>query len=95
MARKKQLTKADRPVSAVSGRDLPTSYPELLTAVKHRISQSRIRAALSVNWELTQLYWEIGRLIVETISQLTAAGATLERDPRKLIQTATEKALEV
>lgn len=30
----------------------------------------------------------------ETISQLRQAGATLERDPRKLIQIATDKALE-
>lgn len=46
-------------------RTLPDSYPELLMDVKQRISQARVRAALSVNRELIGLYWEVGRLIVE------------------------------
>ena len=40
-------------------------YPQLLEEIKRRISQSQIRAGLSVNRELIQLYWEIGRLIVQ------------------------------
>lgn len=43
---------------------LPGGYPEFLDALRHRVHQSQTRAALSVNRELIQLYWEIGREIV-------------------------------
>lgn len=43
---------------------LPTGYGLFLRAVKERIRVSQIRAALSVNAELIQLYWDIGRTIV-------------------------------
>jgi predicted nuclease of restriction endonuclease-like (RecB) superfamily len=39
-------------------------YVALLTDVKERIRAAQIRAALSVNRELIQLYWDVGRLIV-------------------------------
>jgi hypothetical protein len=42
----------------------PDDYLALLTDVKERIRAAQIRAALSVNRELIQLYWEVGRLIV-------------------------------
>ena len=64
MARKKQSPDAAPPAPAASGPGLPASYQELLEDVKQRISRSRVSAALSVNRELIQLYWEIGRLIV-------------------------------
>src|ERR1700731_1340751 len=40
-------------------------YLALLTDVKERIRAAQIRAALSVNRELIQLYWDVGRLIVQ------------------------------
>lgn len=43
---------------------LPVSYPALLKDIKSRIRSSQIKAALSVNRELIELYWHIGRLIV-------------------------------
>ena len=43
---------------------LPADYRALLTEVKARIRASQIRASLSVNRELIQLYWDIGQLIV-------------------------------
>lgn len=43
--------------------DLPTDYPELLRAVKERLSAARSRAALSVNSEMVRLYWDIGQLL--------------------------------
>jgi predicted nuclease of restriction endonuclease-like (RecB) superfamily len=42
----------------------PADYRALLTDVKARIRASQIRTSLSVNRELIQLYWDIGRLIV-------------------------------
>jgi predicted nuclease of restriction endonuclease-like (RecB) superfamily len=49
----------------LSPTDLPEGYPELLENLKSRIQTSRVRAALSVNRELVNLYWQIGKTIVE------------------------------
>lgn len=42
----------------------PTGYTELLSDLKARIGQARVRAALAVNRELVQLYWHIGHEIL-------------------------------
>jgi hypothetical protein len=39
-------------------------YRALLTDIKERIRLAQIKASLSVNRELIQLYWDIGELIV-------------------------------
>jgi hypothetical protein len=44
---------------------LPDDYPVFLSGLKARISEARVRAALSVNRELILLYWEIGRDILQ------------------------------
>jgi predicted nuclease of restriction endonuclease-like (RecB) superfamily len=44
---------------------LPADYPVFLESLKSRVQQAQTRAMLSVNRELIQLYWDIGRLIVE------------------------------
>lgn len=44
---------------------LPSGYAELLEGLKSRIRTVQVRAALSVNRELIQLYWSIGGDIVE------------------------------
>src|SRR5258708_33315715 len=43
---------------------VPTGYPTLLDSIKARIRAAQIKAALSVNRELIELYWSIGRDIV-------------------------------
>ncbi|GMV42204.1 MAG: hypothetical protein AMXMBFR64_39200 [Myxococcales bacterium] len=40
-------------------------YAALLVAVKDRIANARVRAALAANRELLRLYWDIGQLIDE------------------------------
>jgi predicted nuclease of restriction endonuclease-like (RecB) superfamily len=40
-------------------------YAEFLQALKTRIQQAQVRAALSVNRELVLLYWQIGREILQ------------------------------
>jgi len=45
--------------------ELPTGYPELLKQLKEQIRNAQTKAALSVNEEMIQLYWNIGRQIVE------------------------------
>lgn len=47
---------------------LPSQSPEyeqLLTQLKDRIRQARVRSALAVNRELVMLYWQIGREILQ------------------------------
>lgn len=58
MARKKKEL-------ALTSTGLPTDYPGFLESLKSRVRQAQTKAMLSVNRELIQLYWDIGRLIVE------------------------------
>lgn len=44
---------------------LPEGYEEFLGQLKERISTARLRAALAANRELIELYWHIGRSVVE------------------------------
>src|SRR5689334_17802076 len=62
---KKRKSAPARPMTARdTGLGLPKSYAKFLDALKKEISQSRIRAALSVNSELIKLYWNLGQKIV-------------------------------
>jgi predicted nuclease of restriction endonuclease-like (RecB) superfamily len=51
--------------SALAATGLPADYGPFLESLKSRVQQAQTRAMLSVNRELIQLYWDIGRLIVE------------------------------
>ena len=42
---------------------LHASYPAMLKDIKSRIQIAQVKAALSVNRELIELYWDIGKLI--------------------------------
>ncbi|MBF0507612.1 MAG: hypothetical protein HQK57_01640 [Deltaproteobacteria bacterium] len=42
---------------------IPDGYVEWLADLRRRVSESQLRAALSVNAELIRLYWDIGREI--------------------------------
>jgi predicted nuclease of restriction endonuclease-like (RecB) superfamily len=44
---------------------LPPGYAELLEDLKGRVRTAQLKAAVAVNREMIQLYWDIGRLIVE------------------------------
>ena len=46
-------------------RGLPSGYPEFLEGLKARIRSAQVRAALSANRALIELYWDTGRAIVE------------------------------
>lgn len=58
MARQKKT-----PAQTATG--LPADYPAFLESLKSRVQQAQTKAMLSVNREMIQLYWDIGRLIVE------------------------------
>lgn len=51
-------------ISAGTLLGLPADHAELLESPKACIRQAQTRAMLSVNRELIQLYWNIGREIV-------------------------------
>jgi hypothetical protein len=44
---------------------LDENYEQLLVEIKPRLRRAQLRAAISVNRELIQFYWEVGRLIEE------------------------------
>lgn len=44
---------------------LPSGYAELLVELKTRVRSAQLKAAVTVNTEMIQLYWDIGRMIVE------------------------------
>ncbi|MBI1325404.1 DUF1016 family protein [bacterium] len=58
---------------------LPAEYAEFLESLKNRVRQAQTRAMLAVNREMIQLYWEIGREIVERQEQAGWGRAVVER----------------
>ena len=45
--------------------NLPTNYTALLGEIKQRIRAAQYEALKAVNKKLIDLYWDIGRLIIE------------------------------
>ena len=62
MARKKNA-------AALTGTGLPGDYAAFLESLKTRVRQAQTKAMLSVNRELIQLYWDIGRQIAQRQEQ--------------------------
>ena len=58
---------------------LPPDYPVFLKSLKRRVQQAQTKAMLSVNRELIQLFWDIGRLIVERQKHAGWGQSVLER----------------
>lgn len=54
-------------------------YGELLTQLKGKIHGARMRAALAANQELTLLYWDIGRAVLERQEQAGWGAKVVER----------------
>lgn len=67
------------PESSRAARGLPTTYPKLLEEIKTRIRTAQIKASLSVNRELIQLYWYIGLTIVEQQQREGWGASVIER----------------
>jgi predicted nuclease of restriction endonuclease-like (RecB) superfamily len=59
-----ELAKTSRQAGKPSAA-LPVGYANLLADLKARVRAAQLRAAVSVNRELTLLYWDIGKIIVE------------------------------
>src|SRR4051812_37755438 len=72
MARKKKE-------AALTSLGLPADYPVFLEAIKSRVRQAQTKAMLSVNRELIQLYWDIGRLIAERQERVSWGKGVVDR----------------
>ncbi|MCI0490535.1 MAG: PDDEXK nuclease domain-containing protein [Blastocatellia bacterium] len=89
MPTKKKQQKAEKPVRRPAS-DLFAGYEEFLSDLKTRIRSSQIKAALSVNREMIELYWEIGKGIVERQEKAGWGNAVLDRLSKDLIHTFPE-----
>jgi len=58
---------------------LPVDYAIVLESLKQRVQHAQTKAMLSMNRELIQLYWDIGRPIVERQVQVGWCQSVLER----------------
>lgn len=63
MAKKKPTTKKVAPTT--DGGILPADYAAFLDDLKTRVRSAQLKAAVAVNTELIQLYWDIGRAILQ------------------------------
>lgn len=70
------MTDDHKPVSLI---DAPNGYADWLIDLKSRIHSAQQRAALAVNRELTLLYWQIGRDILERQAQQGWSAKVIER----------------
>ena len=58
---------------------LDTSYKQWLEQLKAKIQSAQLKAAVAVNSHLLQLYWDLGREIVQKQSQASWGDAVLEQ----------------
>jgi len=66
-------------------RDLvPVGYETVLNEIKERVRRAQIRAALSVNRELIELYWQIGREILRQQQEQGWGAKVIDRLSRDL-----------
>ncbi|MDO5090107.1 MAG: PDDEXK nuclease domain-containing protein [Cardiobacteriaceae bacterium] len=63
---------------------LPTDYGHWLRDIKHKVAAARQRAALAANAELVNLYWQIGRDILQRQAEQGWGSKVIERLGRDL-----------
>lgn len=63
---------------------IPPTYAETLKALKERIRAAQVKASLSVNEKLLELYWEIGKTIVEKQKEEGWGAKVIERMSKDL-----------
>ena len=63
---------------------IPSGYSALLSHLKGRIHSARMRAALAANQELTLLYWDLGRAVLERQAEEGWGAKVIDRLSRDL-----------
>lgn len=61
-------------------------YQEWIVSIKHRIQAAQIKAALSVNRELLELYWYLGEQILEKQKAAAWGDGLLEQMSKDLLK---------
>ena len=69
MKNQKPENENQKPISGLPSLKSAAAYEGFLANLKKRIRQAQVRAALSVNTELTLLYWQIGQDILQRQEQ--------------------------
>lgn len=64
--------------------DLADDYANFIKALKHRVAAARLSVARAVNHELIELYWDIGKAIVEKQQALGWGQSVVEQIARDL-----------
>lgn len=76
--------RAAKPKKAKRSKLLPSGYAPLLAELKTRVRAAQVRAVVSVNRELIQLYWHIGREILRAQQAQGWGAKVVERLARDL-----------
>jgi predicted nuclease of restriction endonuclease-like (RecB) superfamily len=71
---------------------IPVGYPELFEVLKEKIRSSQLKASFAVNSELIQLYWEIGREILQRQQKEGWGAKIIERLAKDLKSTFSQMA---
>ncbi len=78
------MSKKSVPRDSGTATIVPAGYADWLADIKARVVSARQRAALAANAELIQLYWQIGRDILERQAQQGWGSKVIERLGRDL-----------
>ena len=73
----KKVKKSIAPI--VSQSKVPSDYSDFLNSLKSRIQTAQLKAAASVNLELTSLYWDIGQSLVKKTREECWGSKVVER----------------
>jgi uncharacterized protein DUF1016 len=79
MARKKEPNKKPTQGLAKEADLVPKDYEKFLGELKERIRRTQLKAAVAVNRELLELYWHIGKSVVERQKTKGWGNAVIDR----------------
>lgn len=75
---------------SINSASIPSGYADWLVEIKGRVTAARQRAVLAANAELVQLYWQIGRDILERQAQQGWGSKVIERLAHDLLEAFPE-----
>lgn len=76
---KKKITTPLKKNTSSQGSILPSGYSEFLIDLKRRVRSAQVKAVVSVNSEMIQLYWDIGKAILINQAELGWGSKVIEQ----------------
>ena len=67
------------PPNKRSALPVPDDYPQVLDQIKHQVRSARQRALTQANQEMVELYWAIGKTILERQQQAGWGARVIDR----------------